>query len=301
MSDIVKQDNTYNQKPVVQKFFPAKGATKTYQDYVKRNQFYKKGNLNIVSPEFDLLGIAGGIKNLAGLLKTSKQIMPQSGTKLAVKVTPEEFYSKDVVPRSTLKFNNPIKTPVNDFSYIKTELPKGITGNYNPVTNKVRIGNNLDPLQEASTKVHEFRHRLDTQYKLNIPQESLLKSYKTFSGVKYPGSKTMAEKMTTNTELRYNLFNEYANKYGRTPTIQELNRYIDSIPVEELSSKLNQVNGYGSDYVGTFSKWLKSNSGNTRPEDLNKMIDNWNINIKSALKYVPVGTGAVLVPKSNNP
>lgn len=295
---IITLDNTKVQKPIVQKFFPAKGATKINQDYLKRNRFYKKGNLEIVSPEFDLIGLASGIKNLGKLLKVSKSLSPETSN-LAVKVTPEEFYSKDVVPRSTLKFNNPIKSPVENFSYIKTSMPKGVSGGYNPITNKVRISNNLNPLQEASTKVHEFRHRLDTKYKLNIPQENLLKSYKIYSGIKHPASKTVAEKMTTNTELRYNLFNEFTNKYGRTPTISELNKYIDSMPVEELSSRLSRVNGYGSDYVGAFSKWLKNNSNNTRPEDLNKMIDTWNTNIKSALKYVPVGTGAILVPKNN--
>lgn len=301
MSDLIsKQDNTYNQKPLLQEFFPAVGATKMKQDYLKRNTPYKKGNLDIVSPEFDLLGLLGGVKALKQLLPKSSKSLSQPGNSLMVKVTPEEFYREDVIPRSTLKFNNSIKQPFEDFSYIKTTLPKGVSGDYNVVTNKVRIGNNLNPLQEASTKVHEFRHRLDTKYKLNIPQETLLKSYKTFNGVKHNASKTISEKMTTNTELRYNLFNEYVNKYGRKPTIQELNRYIDQMPVEELSSKLSQVNGYGQDYVETFSKWIKSNSNNTRPEDLNKMIDNWNTNIKSALKYVPIGTGAALVPKNNN-
>ena len=69
--------------------------------------------------------------------------------------------------------------------------------------------------------------------------------------------------------------------------------------VKDLSTRLGQVNGYGSDYVGTFSRWLKNNSNNARTEDLSKMIDNWGLNIKSALKYVPMSTG-VLVPKINN-
>lgn len=292
-----RQDNTYVKKPLIQEFFPAKGATKLMQDYKKRNRFYKKGNLDIVSPEFDLISLGRGIQNVSNLFKTSKSV-GSGASELPVKVTPEEFYKEDVIPRSTLKYNNPIKTPVDDFSYIKANLPKGVLGDYNSVTNKVRVGNNLTPLRESATKVHEFRHRLDTKYKLNIPQENLLKSYKTFAGTNHSASKTIAEKMTTNTELRYNLFNEFANKFGRKPTIPELNKYIDQMPVEELSTKLYNTNGYGSDYTGTFSRWIKNNANNLRTEDLNKMIDNWGVNIKSALKYVPVSSG--LIPKNNN-
>lgn len=277
------------------------------------NEWYRPSRLVFVegiasAPVFKLLGKAG------------KWLLGKSGLKKAVQsnfnldfinekpyVTPEEFYSLDVVPRSTLKYNNPIKNPLTDFSYEKVKMSKGVGGDFNPTTGKVRISETLTPMREAATKVHEFRHRLDETYKRIIPQNKLLDSYKVYRGAAHKASSELEEKMATNTEFRYLLFNEYTKKFGKKPTVAELNKYIDNMSVEELSSRLNMVNGYGQDYVGTFSKWVDGErkivyetSDRQRGELLNKTVDNWEKNIKSALKYVPGITGATLVPKNKN-
>ena len=66
-----KNDNTTVAKPVIQEYIPATGATKAIQDLrnkLTRNNTIKGGNINIVSPEFDILtgirGIANTVNNI---------------------------------------------------------------------------------------------------------------------------------------------------------------------------------------------------------------------------------------------
>lgn len=61
-----KNDNTTVAKPVIQKYIPATGSTKFIQDLrdkLTRNNTIKSGNINIVSPEFDILTGIRGIAN----------------------------------------------------------------------------------------------------------------------------------------------------------------------------------------------------------------------------------------------
>lgn len=61
-----KNDNTTVTKPVIQKYIPATGSTKFIQDLrnkLTRNNTIKGGNINIVSPEFDILTGIRGIAN----------------------------------------------------------------------------------------------------------------------------------------------------------------------------------------------------------------------------------------------
>lgn len=233
-------------------------------------------------------------------------INPSSSNTSGRIVTPEQFYSSDVVPRSFLRFNNPIQKPLKDFSFRRTTLPEKQAGFFNRATGEVVINNKLAPFEDSSTRVHEFRHKLDEMYKRIQPQNQLLESsYKVYSGAANKGSSLLEEKMATNTELRYQLFNDFTQKYGRIPTVQELNKYIDNLSVKDLSSKLYRVNGYGQDYVGTFKKWIdrerkaiESTADFKRNDRLNNTINSWEQNIKTTLKYVPVGAG--LLPKKKN-
>lgn len=66
-----KNDNTTVAKPVIQEYIPATGSTKFIQDLrnkLTRNNTIKGGNINIVSPEFDILtgirGIANTVNNI---------------------------------------------------------------------------------------------------------------------------------------------------------------------------------------------------------------------------------------------
>ena len=61
-----KNDNTTVAKPVIQEYIPATGSTKFIQDLrnkLTRNNTIKDGNINIVSPEFDILTGIRGIAN----------------------------------------------------------------------------------------------------------------------------------------------------------------------------------------------------------------------------------------------
>lgn len=61
-----KNDNTTVAKPVMQEYIPATGSTKFIQDLrnkLTRNNTIKGGNINIVSPEFDILTGIRGIAN----------------------------------------------------------------------------------------------------------------------------------------------------------------------------------------------------------------------------------------------
>lgn len=61
-----KNDNTTVAKPVIQEYIPATGSTKFIQDLrnkLTRNNTIKGGNINIVSPEFDILTGTRGIAN----------------------------------------------------------------------------------------------------------------------------------------------------------------------------------------------------------------------------------------------
>lgn len=66
-----KNDNTTVAKPVIQEYIPVTGSTKFIQDLrnkLTRNNTIKGGNIDIVSPEFDILtgirGIANTFKNI---------------------------------------------------------------------------------------------------------------------------------------------------------------------------------------------------------------------------------------------
>lgn len=63
---VAKPDNTTVAKPVIQEYIPATGSTKFIQDLrnkLTRNNTIKGGNINIVSPEFDILTGIRGIAN----------------------------------------------------------------------------------------------------------------------------------------------------------------------------------------------------------------------------------------------
>lgn len=64
---IEKQDNTSVTKPLIQEYFPAVGARKVYNDVkeiLTRNGQIKPGNIEIVSPEFDLISGIRGLTNM---------------------------------------------------------------------------------------------------------------------------------------------------------------------------------------------------------------------------------------------
>lgn len=85
----------------------------------------------------------------------------------------------------------------------------------------------------------------------------------------------LAEKSATNTELQYAIW-----KQSKARNISELNAAIDKLSDDDILYMLQQTNGYGRDFV----KYIASN-----PDTKSQAVSN----IREALKYVPVATGAV--------
>ena len=56
------------------------------------------------------------------------------------------------------------------------------------------------------------------------------------------------EKGTTNAELRFRLFKDFYVKYKKEPSVEELDKYIDSLSSEDLMDLFRNTNGY-SEYM----------------------------------------------------
>lgn len=129
-----------------------------------------------------------------------------------------------------------------------------------------QINYNLMFKRNPSTYIHEFTHdyrqsqgvgRLlpigsEESYK-NMPiyngyspeEEELLHKAYNMEGYPDMGYPQVREKGTTNTEIRYYLWNTLRQELGRTPTVEELNNYIDTIDEEQLWEIIGARNGYG--------------------------------------------------------
>jgi len=83
---------------------------------------------------------------------------------------------------------------------------------------------------------------------------------------------SVIEKGTTNAELRYRLFKDFYVKYKKEPSVEELDRYIDSLDSQELIDLFRHINGYSSYMYRT----------NLRYKDEKSVADK----IKQALKLV---------------
>lgn len=115
-----KNDNTTVAKPVIQEYIPATGSTKFIQDLrnkLTRNNTIKGGNINIVSPEFDIL------TGIRGIANTSNNII---NNYIGRKLPNNYAYRRTLQQELDDIINNNVfrKIPIFNNRYIPIELDK---------------------------------------------------------------------------------------------------------------------------------------------------------------------------------
>lgn len=227
---------------------------------------------------------------------------PQNLSPISVK----KFFKNDVEKRTHI-LENPAFISDNDdwYKYELHDFQKGVLGDYTPEIDRVRISRTLDPLTSHTTKVHEFRHKLESRYPLNYWQRNHLdKAYRIFSTKepRNPESRSLSEKTATNTELRANLYHKFRQLNGREPRdIREMDKFIDNLSKVEIRDALRNINGYGNDYVESILSRIESAKQEGLPKEaIQDGVNAWVENIKQALKYVPAVSGVSLIPKNKN-
>lgn len=197
----------------------------------------------------------------------------------------KEFFDNDFMERARRGGNQAPSHSKDWYDYDK--VPEGslgdkVVGIYHRNQGRVKVSN-----ADNATRAHEFRHKMDDYYPLDNNQEAILNdAYKVYDNTSYrwEGSKSVSEKMATNTELRRTLYDDFTSKMGRNPSVDELNSYIDQVGKKELSDRVSVVNDYGADYFTSIVEHSK-----TIPKDKHKELsDTWIKNIKTAIKTVPV-------------
>lgn len=227
---------------------------------------------------------------------------PQNLSPVSIK----NFFKNDVEKRTHI-LDNPAFIPNSDnwYKYELHDFQNGLLGDYTPSLDRVRIARTLDPVTSHTTKVHEFRHKLESHYPLNYQQRKHLdEAYRIFS-TKEPriaNSRSLAEKTATNTELRAKLYHKFRQTNGRNPRdIREMDNFIDNLSKSEIRDALRSINGYGQDYVESILSRIESAKQEGLPKEaIQDGVNKWVENVKQALKYVPTTVGVSLIPKNNN-
>lgn len=135
---------------------------------------------------------------------------------------------------------------------------KDVAGFYSPKKDVVVL--KRDPSENISSFLHEIRHKMEDASDAKITDEmraSLNKSYST-SNIKgenrksiVDGTDDLDEKMATNIELRYAMYKEMRERFGkdRKYTPEDLDNYINSINPYHLVRTLERLNSYGKSYA----------------------------------------------------
>lgn len=135
---------------------------------------------------------------------------------------------------------------------------KDVAGFYSPKKDVVVL--KRDPSENTSSFLHEIRHKMEDASDAKITDEmrdSLNKSYST-SNIKgenrksiVDGTDDLDEKMATNIELRYTMYKEMRDRFGkdRKYTPEDLDNYINSINPYHLVRTLEGLNSYGKSYA----------------------------------------------------
>jgi hypothetical protein len=111
--------------------------------------------------------------------------------------------------------------------YPEDGIAEGVSGSYSRITDNAKIAEHPNKNRFNNTISHEFRHRFeDTEWTSDKYENLLNRAYTT----KNRAHAKLVEKQATNTEMRNRLYLEYQRKYGKTPTVKEMNKLIDSLP-----------------------------------------------------------------------
>ena len=132
-----------------------------------------------------------------------------------------------------------------------------------------------------STLLHEdYSHRTDKK----IGRENQI-VYDLGLYLKNPineASKSWYESRATMNELGFRLWKDFGK-----PDLSTFRQYIDNLSEDTILDILNDINGYGRDYVESARKDPKTGQRIVR-------------NIKSMLKWLPIATAPVMLRKPND-
>ena len=221
------------------------------------------------------------------------------------------FYKTDISNRIKKAHPELSESDLNTISNIIDKIPirygnymdkQFVLGNWNGFHQKTPGGSGdyisinpfyvYDLTELQSTIAHELTHgyrqgkgnyMFDNSTGYNNDELSTLNNaYTGMKGFEYGRDKSsiqdesefnsVIEKGTTNAELRYRLFKDFYVKYKKEPSVEELDRYIDSLDSQELIDLFRHINGYSSYMYRT----------NLRYKDEKSVADK----IKQALKLV---------------
>lgn len=177
----------------------------------------------------------------------------------------EQFLQSDFIPRYlsdqsaserlTNKRQNRVATPytVNLFAGFTDVLNnKEIVGYYDRKNNiyispAVIQESGEDPTEVLVEEGNHFYYSPKKQLLYTKDNaDKINKVYKQKSN-NYGNSNTIEEKGATNTKIRYKLWRQLKEQLGRTPTVKELDDYIDNY--DKLPLLFEQQDSYSDDYV----------------------------------------------------
>lgn len=170
----------------------------------------------------------------------------------------KDYYANDVIPRDVIHTNN--QSFITDGNFMYDILPEeefnpGVAGYYNKLNDKIAINNRYAGDKKALDDVmaHEVDHLYNNQYPLDKRHNNILNRAYTVQDDDISraarAARKESEKRATNKNVRYGLYTELKERLGRTPSIKEVDEYIDSIPDQELLDRLYRANSYGAAYV----------------------------------------------------
>lgn len=196
--------------------------------------------------------------------------------------------------------------------YLYNNIPglnePGFTGDHHEAMHA--LINNLD--EDTKTTLYNIANELFNKnnsaiFNSNTKEGNLFKKQKEFANIINDKSNSMIERIKGRTELRkLNKFKEKGieeilttisegrsqllNKYGipSTTSIEDVNKFIDSLNDEDILMLFDEINGYSKNYVDQ----MLANKGG----DIKQIVNN----IKKAYKILPMGIPVVINNNKND-
>lgn len=264
---------------------------------------YGKAALSLAAEEasdnaYDIIGKYGNNKYIRPILEKVDDYFDKNPR---IDKEAMEFYQSDVVPRAKKYQNIDFKISPEMFEYRYRLLDMDGQFGLNTMRRGFKSGKTYMRIRPKNgTLVHEMRHasQLINKNKPNsyhfynvLSDMSERKLNSTYMPKNIDDANGYAadivEKEASNTEARYLLWKELKQKLGRTPSVEELDKFIDNMNGRRLVNKLYYKNAYMDSYIDNMKTVMTDDgAGNF---------------IKSALKYVPaIGGAALVLPYSNS-
>lgn len=295
-----KNDNTTVAKPVIQEYIPATGSTKFIQDLrnkLTRNNTIKGGNINIVSPEFDIL------TGIRGIANTSNNIINNYiGRKLPNLFVP--FDENNIANISTNGLRA-YKPSIFNNRYIPIELDKKRMGG---LSRDKDYGSKKKPYPSVAKKDFAGRHRsypiptkadaVDALRLAGLHGRSDVKAkvYNKYPELRKKGNVGLVVSINGNVKNglihspsstgglrdKFAVGGNRINRHGRTWEYDEqigayvpiTNRTISRTSAYPINKSARGETIIGSDYTFRNGRWSKNNNVNTNTNKSN--IDNGN-------------------------